>query len=528
MRKNEHTENVLDKYKNAASFIKPYILAQIVQTYNQQIKDKEPGRIIYKNNLKDIEPNAGYSPSLEIIIAYCIHTALSKENIDQAIKTAHENRRIYKRNWIKPIADELTGKTTPRNPRLLEKYATAAQLVNNLECPNKSDLTVENIMQRKYEELEIWRSDTTIPITQFFFLAKKPAKTIANGFINDVTYESLTIIRNMFDGSIDGFSIKYPTELSEYPIFNYRNSWIEFETEMLENELTLFNEYKFETEQENVHGDIKIQYKPEQKLPENVSKKSVSKMLKDLNIDLRQKELDMKDREIMTQLFNLLNGENLNDQYISCDLREFTKRIFNIKVPRKAHYEDISSRLQKLTDYNYTITLTNKETGDIVQTTTLGLLNYININYEDNTIQFTPSAQLVRTYVQKKYVNILSESYKTIDSAQTKGIMLILQQERLAEYSNNSSTKDFNLKYFRAHMKVPKMGNAALVKELKRHLSILEEKQIVVRNFEFLNQNSIVRINFMPLDEKELIAYNYTTKQIGESDFIDAEYHEIT
>ncbi len=112
---------------------------------------------------------------------------------------------------------------------------------------------------------------------------------------------------------------------------------------MLEYELTLFNSYQFETDQENIYGDVKIQYKPEQQiLPENISRKSISKVLKDLNINLKQNEFDMKDRKIMTQLFNFINGENLDEQYISCDLREFTKRIFNIKVPRKSHYEDIA------------------------------------------------------------------------------------------------------------------------------------------------------------------------------------------
>ena len=54
-----------------------------------------------------------------------------------------------------------------------------------------------------------------------------------------------------------------------------------------------------------------------------------------MNLELRQKELDMKDREIMTQLFNLINGENINDEFVGCDLLDFTRRIFNIKVPRK-------------------------------------------------------------------------------------------------------------------------------------------------------------------------------------------------
>lgn len=521
-------EKVLKKYRTAAHFIIPYLHAHIVETYDNSIKERQPSLYIYEHFLREIIPDAANPPSLEDIITGCISVALSSQNIDEAIKTSHENRRVYKRNWFNSIKDEITGKMKPKNPQLLRHYAESVQLVDSLNRSSHAESTVEEIMQEKYMELEGWRSDTTVPITDFFFLKNKPVKTIANAYINDITYESLTIIRNMFEGSIEGFNVKYPTSLSEHPIFNFRSSYMEFEPELLENELTFFNNYEFENEEENVHGDITVKYTPDTPLPANITKRKIPKLLKDMRIDLKQRELDMKDREIMTQLFNLINGENLNDQYISCDLRDFTKRIFNIKVPRRSHYDDIANRLQKLRNFDYTITLKNKETGETIETTSLGLLNYININYADNIIQFTPSEQWRRTYVQKKYINILSDSYNTIESVQTKGIMMILQQERLAEFSNDSSSKTLSLKYFRAHMKLQKMGNAALVKELNNHLTILKNEQIVVKDFEFIKKNSALRIDFMPLEEKELIAYEYTTKSIGTNGIIDGQFKEVT
>ena len=54
----------------------------------------------------------------------------------------------------------------------------------------------------------------------------------------------------------------------------------------------------------------------------------------------------------------------------------------------------------------------------------------------------------MRTYVQKKYISILTDSYTSINSPQTKGIMMILQQERLSEYSKNSFSTTLTLKYF--------------------------------------------------------------------------------
>ena len=524
-------ESQYEKCKKMAHFIQPNIHPHIMTTYEKVIKERQPGIYIYKNYIRDLDPSASKAPLLEDIIAMSTYIALSKESIDQAIKTYHENRRVYKRNWLNSIKEEITSpdKMKPKKPQLLRKFAESKHMMDALDRSNLQEQTIEEIMLEKYEELENWRSDTTAPITDFYFLGKKPVKSISNGFVNDITFESLTIIKNLFGGSIEGFNVKYPTNMSEYPVFNYRSSWLDFEPALIENELIFLNQYEFEDDDKNVFGDIKVQYSPEQKLPATTSKKAISRIEKDYQVDyLKQKELDMKDHEIMTQLFNLINGENLNDQYISCDLRDFVRKIFHIKVPRKVHYDDVENRLKKLKSFDYTITVKSKETGEIVETTSLGLLNYININYKDNILQFTPSEQWKRTYVQKKYINILADSYTTIASTQTKGIMMILQQERLTEYSKGSSSKTFSLKFFRAHMKLQRIGNAALIKELTHHLSILKNEQIVVKDFDFINKNSALHIEFMDLEDKELFAYEYNTKNALESsDVIDTDFKEI-
>ena len=304
---------------------------------------------------------------------------------------------------------------------------------------------------------------------------------------------------------------------------------MDFEPQLLENELTFFNQYSYKDEDKGIEGDITVKYNPDVKLPSTVTEKNLSKIMKEFQINLKQRELDMKDREIMTQLFNLINGETLSTQHIRVDLREFTRRVFNIRVPKKKHYEDIGNRLEKLKNYDYTITVRSRETGELIETTSLGLLNYLYINFQENYFQYTPSEQWIRTYVQKKYINILTDSYKSVDSPQTKGIMMLLQQERLTEYAKNSYTKTLPLNYFRLHMKLQKIGNAALVKELTNHMSILKSEQIVIKDFEFINKNSAVTIQFLPLDSKELIAYEFNTKALDDpSKIIDVECVDIT
>ena len=97
---------------------------------------------------------------------------------------------------------------------------------------------------------------------------------------------------------------------------------------------------------------------------------------------------------------------------------------------------------------------------------------------------------------------------------------MILQQERLAGYKDNALSKIFALKYFRGHMKLLKMGNAMLV-------NILKAENIIVKDFEFINNDSSIRIDFMPLEEKEIVAYNFHSAQLLTSSVIDTDFVEI-
>ncbi|MDD3361820.1 MAG: hypothetical protein PHW34_09135 [Hespellia sp.] len=524
-------ESSFSKFERIAVFIKGYINPSLVQTFTKYIQGHQPEMYIYENYIKKIHPSPSMPVTLEDITAVCTSIALSKEGIDSAIRTYRENRRVYKRNWFASIKDEIESPDNmkPKNPQLLRKYAESKKTVNELNRSDSSDdTTIEEIMQLKYEEMDLWRADTYAPITDFYFLVQKPVKSIANGFINDITLMSLIIIQKHFSGSIDGFNIKFPSQLSHQPIFAYRSSSMEFEPELIENELIFSNHYQYDNDDEGVEGNITVKYNPDAELPKVTSKKSIDKIMREYQIDLKQRELDMKDREIITQLFNMINGETLNEQYIVGNLREFTRRIYNIKVPKKKHYDDIANRLTKLRNYDYTITIKNKASGELLETSSLGLLNYLNISYEDNTFQFTPSDQWVRTYVQKKYTSILSDAYASIDSPQTRGIMMILQQERLTEYKNHSSSKTLTLKYFRSNMKLQRIGNAALIKELTKHLSILQEKKIVVQEFKFVNKSSAVLIEFTSLEPNELVAYEFDTTLLeDQSNVIDADFIEI-
>lgn len=102
-----------------AVFICPNVRPNLVTTYEKYIKDRTAEKYIYENYIKSTRsivtksqhPLDASSVTLENIIAVCTYIALSKENIDQAIRTYRENRRVYKRNWFNSIKKKSRHRT---------------------------------------------------------------------------------------------------------------------------------------------------------------------------------------------------------------------------------------------------------------------------------------------------------------------------------------------------------------------------------------------------------------------------------
>lgn len=527
-----------EKYEKLAVFIMPYVRPELIKTYNNFIKDRQPERFIYENYIRETIPadenssHPKYPVTLQDMIAVSTYIALSQESVEAALGTYREYRRFYKRNLFKHVMEEIKtpDKMSPRNPQYLRNFAELKVAIAGIERSDDANTSIEAIMQDKYLEIDKWRSDTSAPITDFAFIGKRPVKQIANSFIYDITFESITIIINNFSGSIEGFNVKFPTDLTNLPIIGYRSSDIQFEA-LFANELVFMDVYNFapDSDSDEMEGKIEVTLNTKD-LPANVNKENYQQMLAKYNIDRsrHERDMDMKDREIMTQLFNLINGDTLANDIIEVDIKAFTKKIYNVRVPKAKHYEDLDKRLHKLRNFDYKITVRNKNTGELVESSSIGLLSYLHIGYETGYFQFSPSKQWIDTYVQKKYINILTDSYHSIESHQTKGIMMILQRERIAEYSKGNSSKQFNMKYWRAHMKLGKMPPSTLVKELTKHFAVLKEKAIVIKDFEFVSKNSAVNIEFLPLDNKELMAYDFQTKALEDKSVIDAKFKEIT
>lgn len=524
----QEKENFFLKYETIAVFILPNIRSNLLKTFEKYIKDQKPSLFIYNDTIKKINPNAKKKVTMESIIAACTYIALSKESLESALRTYRENRRVTKRNWFKQIAEEMASLEGgvnvmgPRNPLYLRTFAESSYNMQALDRHNTEKKSVEELMHESYQDVKKWKEDLAALITDFLFFAMKPINSVISGFIYDVTYESLKIIRDLYGGSIDGYNLKFPSELTEHPLFSYRSTKLTFELEFIENELLLLNHTHYDNE------DITVSYQPGEELSSSIKKEKSQNQIKKMQINLQ--ELDMVDRELITNLFNRINGDTFNTQFITGNLRELVQSTLGVKVPKKKHYDNVMARLDKLRGYNYQITVKSKDTGEIVESTSIGLINYVHYNKEENFFQFTPSEQWIQTYIQKKYTSILANSYKTIDSHQTKGVMMILQKERLTEYIKNSSEIVLPLTYFRSHLKLIRIGNAMLVKELNNHLCTLKTEKIVVEDFEFINKNSSIHITFTQLNPVEMLAYGFSDRKMLEAEdknIIDIKEYSI-
>lgn len=519
--------NVLEKYARSAEFILPRISQKLKDAFKNLILNGEPESYVLafiQSTQASLDMmTVSQNVSLDDLICVCTYIALSTEPVDSAIRTYKENHRTNKRSLMRYINEEMDNSLalSPRNPRFLKKYADSVFFLS------KKEKNVEEIMAEKYEELDKWRLDFSLPIIDFEFIDMKHPKTIANCFINDITLESLIIIKEEFGGSIEGFNTKIPTPLNEPSYFSYKNKKLDFIPQLVENEIYLFNTYYFENEETT--SDVTISFTSEKQVPRSFNNpNALPSFLKKYNIDLIHPTLDLKDKDIATYLFNQLNGDNLANVNIKVYYIDVIRNVYGVQQPKAKHYDDLYDRLEKLKKYEQKITVRSKSTGEIIESSTLDLLNYLHQNKKERYFFFSPSDQMVKTYIERKYFSILTDTYRIVESPQTRTIMTMLQQIRLTEHVKGSTTATLVLNFFRNYLKLDKITNTALTKELIKHFEFLKGNGIIINKYRFMNKNSSVVIEFCPLDSKELLAYEFDTKALPvQDDIFEGEAHII-
>lgn len=505
--------SVFLRYKTPAVLIRKYISEELVSLYEFLVKDKAPEKVLYYRYLREIpELSGSIHPSLEEITAYGLYIALSAEPLEQALNTYMTKKKNYKKNWYRLIYEEIKGKVSASNPESLRHYAEKVQEAKRYE---KKAVTIEECMKETAKTIEKWRSDRNSYLIDFFFCPDKPDFSIARAFLYDVICEALTILKERFNGSLEGFNMKVPSEFTTKPLSSYRTSDVMAKASISPNkEVVLSTQYTYQNEEDDMKR-IDMNFTPilppEFEIDSEMTEEQLVRKLNTFNIGLNVRELDTIDQAIITQLFSMMNGENIGDTFISCDFRDFVSKVCRVTRLRPSHLDDIANRLQRLKYLGYSYSEFNKDTGDIKRQTSFGFINSVTIDREQDLLTFSLSAEWKNSYITNSYIQIDSESYSRITSYQTRAILMLLQQERLSCFSKGTSETVLTMKFFRTHMRLIKVSNYAFIKELTKHLDTLKKEGVVVKEFELIHMNTSVKITFLPLTDTEVVAYGYSS-----------------
>lgn len=159
------------RYKTSAVFIRKYLSDELVDLYEFRIKDKAPEDVLKKKYLCEISELSDASEiSLEDIISYGLYIALSAEPLNQAISSYLAKKRNYKKNWYRPIQEELKGKITAGNPESLRHYAEGVQIAKRYE---KKNIDIEECMAETAKIIDEWKKKSNRLPDRLFLLSRQ-------------------------------------------------------------------------------------------------------------------------------------------------------------------------------------------------------------------------------------------------------------------------------------------------------------------------------------------------------------------
>lgn len=518
----------LDHY-NAAKIIILNLPDNLKITYKKYIDGTECYDYLYKNY---IEPNktsitevnmidkSTTDSSLVEIISFATFVAM-QESFERSMSALSRQRSAYKTKWLNPISDELhkPADIKPRNPRTLTQYAESKHIESQYDRSVLKPKSIKEIMLETYQEkIMPWKENTSAPITDFFFANSKTSKVLANGFWQDITLESLKIIDKMFNRNITGYSTKVPNEIANNPIFNYRKGNEKAVAAKMDDINTV--DYTNDIMSNITSGGAFI---TEFEYPLNKSSKVSIKVGRHTSVVSEEEDgfqiraLDTVDKDILTQLFSHMSFAVIK-YGVSDWINEhrLCQSIYH-PDPRSVHIKDLEQRLETLRSCTVIARTINTETNEEISKQIFGFVDGINFVKQGKSrlLNFKPSDQWKQAYLAQKFTAILPELYSKINSSTTRTIMMILQDVRLKEYQENSPSSEvvveIPISHFSTKIRMERTKQSQFVNDLKKHLQILKDNQIVIQEFLINKRAAFIKITFLPLSNAEIAAYNLQT-----------------
>lgn len=491
-------EHSLNDFLIIASKIRPGIPERIIQVHNTYLSDiKQKKHLIEKY----LDPDAKVEDyTIELLIASALRYAFSLGNLLSAIETYKKYRRDTKRNWVKSLEKEASK--NPVEETTIHKAASTIYMANELDPTKDDHRTIDEIKQDIIKSIETWRSDLNAPVCSYQLLKTKPAHSVCTALFHDIVLESLLILNEKADEIFTDDNVKVPKQLHQYPVVSLSQT-PSIISDFIMNEVTLSSQYSNVLEDSHLKVDVTMNVPA----PPNYNEQS------------QIKELDTRDQDIITRIFSRFTPGILENKRLTLNMIEFAKEVYGVEEPKKRNYEDLMERMRKLAGYTYDITVTDTESGDVIEKTVLSMLSYMRMNTIDKTIEVQPSDQLISSYIQKNFITISSDTYNRIPNNKTRVFMMLLQEQRILEYSKKSVEKTLSLSFFRSRLKTNKMSNTLLRKEITTHLDALVENNCVISSYNFINKKSSVKVLFLPLTEAELSAYGKADDSVIDADF---------
>lgn len=449
--------------------------------------------------------------SLSELLGLCIQNATFEEAADtdafRAILSKLKTyRRVTKGRWIAPLEEELPGHTVKKNnPTLLTKEAESYMFLSkqNPEIFKEIYTNKDEFIEKKFEEILLWKKDVKAPLITFKFIKTKTTRCQIESFIKDLLLAAFYVIEENFQGSYLGYVTNIPSDFLKFPIFTL----VERQAYMEEIEHDLANRLYYHDYESADKTIVRTQLENDG----YVTKYE----LDNKSITYKYPQLNPLDNELLILIYNILvnNFLYLDNKSFSLKIKDIAKVIYpKVKTLEKKHYKKIEEHLLRISRYNFQVLYENAEDSDYYTKLSINFFNSIRIegSRSGSYAEISPSEYLGDVIRTDKHISILTQKYQLIDSNQTRTLVAVLQNERISAYlrlENKSLPLSIELpfSFFRSKFRIDRITSTRLKQYVISCLEELTQKNIIINSYE--KKKNSVFIVFEPFDETELSLY---------------------
>ncbi|MEX3623778.1 hypothetical protein [Viridibacillus arvi] len=428
----------------------------------------------------------------------------SSEPIDVAqIKTTfYRKKQLNKKNWIKALRKEMTdnvpnpiSKEISSYKRLLNQHSTRKQEILELLSVAK----LEDLYDKRIEELEEWAKDKNTLLTDYFYLDDLKVFQIIRAFETDVVY----IIANYFkeqnyDGQWTKAIKQRPVELLHIP---WADKVVKTKPTITKetNDITVYSEeYKV--------GDHLIRAMFEVKKDELIYFKNVY-------------ALDNVDSDIIQYVLEQIGPEFYSDSGdIDIDLVKLAKAVY-INSARSGKVLDLlKQRIRRLATYSQSYFVVDKENEKVKREYILNVFQEVVINEEEKRATIKLAERIRENIINRELIEVYTDIKESLTNKASSTLIFSLQKERIdLHVLNKGYKKHFDYFYYQRKMRLHYKRLERNYQLISEALEEFEKINVIIKSFK--RNGTGFDIEFLPLSESEIKDFSkyieYTRKHLN-------------